>query len=182
MGLSVIKSKLFSTLVKPLWGQGQRRDRTSLSSLLLIAAALAAFTPAARAAEPAQTAAQPVQPVAERYLFGQTPQPDQIGQGYVVMERSGDRVYGALYFPSSSFDCFYGQVQGTELAMTIINSYEQEAYSYSMALADGPVVAAGETADELVPFGLDGFYAIDSLSDNDNRILDTCRSVVSPAR
>jgi hypothetical protein len=90
--------------------------------------------PATTAPEVAQTAAASS---AERHLFGQVAQPDQIGQGYMVVERSGDRVYGALYFPSSSFDCFHGQVEGTELAMTIINSYDQETYPYSVALADG---------------------------------------------
>ncbi|TVQ10364.1 MAG: hypothetical protein EA368_07600 [Leptolyngbya sp. DLM2.Bin27] len=184
MGIKVAKSKLFSALVKLFLGQGENCDRTPRSSVLMAAAALAALG----AAVPAQAgeslavaqATQPEQPAAERYLFGQAPQPDQIGQGYVVMERTGDRVYGALYFPSSSFDCFHGQVQGTEVAMTIINSYDQEAYPYSIALADGPIVASGEAVGELLPFQLDGFHAIDPLSDNDHRMLDMCHSALAP--
>ncbi|PZO41655.1 MAG: hypothetical protein DCF17_10385 [Shackletoniella antarctica] len=185
MGIKVVQPKLFSALVKPFLSQGRKRDRTSLASLLMAGAALTALGIAAPAGavEPLDVAqTTPVQPVAERYLFGQTPQPNQIGQGYVVMERTGDRVYGALYYPSSSFDCFHGQVQGTEVAMTIIDSYDQEAYSYSIALAEGPIVAAGETARELVPFNLDGFSAIDTLSDNDHRMLDLCRGVVAHVR
>ncbi len=178
MGIKIVQSKLFSALVKPFLSQGENRDRAPLASLLTVGAALGALGIAA----PAIAQAAPVQPVAERYLFGQTPQPDQIGQGYVVVERTGDRVYGALYYPSSSFDCFHGQVQGAEVAMTIIDSYAQEAYAYSIALAEGPVVAAGETAGELVPFNLDGFSAIDALSDNDHRMLDLCRGVVAPLR
>ncbi len=183
MGIKVFQTKLFSALVKPFLSQGGKRDRSPMASLLLAAAALTAVGIAApaRAAEPVAIAqAAPVQPDAERYLFGQAPQPDQIGHGYVVMERTGNRVYGALYYPSSSFDCFHGQVQGTEMAMTIIDSYAQESYPYSIALAEGPVVAASETAGELVPFNLDGFSAIDTLSDNDHRMLDMCRGVVSP--
>jgi hypothetical protein len=121
-------------------------------------------------------------PAPERYLFGQSAQPDQVGQGYVVLERTGDRVYGALYYPSSSFDCFYGQMQGTEMAMTIVNSYDQETYPYSIALADGPVVASSSPSDELLPFGLSGFYAIDTLSDNDLRMLDMCRDAGVPGQ
>lgn len=185
MGIKVVQTKLFSALVKPFLSQGRKRDRTPLASLLIAGAALTAVgiaTPA-QAVEPLEIAqAASVQPATERYLFGQAPQPDQIGQGYVVMERSGDRVYGALYYPSSSFDCFHGRVQGTEVAMTIIDSYAQEAYSYSIALAEGPIIAAGETAGELVPFNLDGFSAIDTLSDNDHRMLDLCSGVVAPVR
>ncbi len=184
MGIKVFQTKLFSALVKPFLSQGGKRDRSPMASLLLAAAALTAAGIAAptQAAEPVVVAqADPVQPVAERYLFGQSPQPDQIGQGYVVMERTGDRVYGALYYPSSSYDCFHGPVQGTEVAMTIIDSYAQESYPYSIALAEGPVVAAGETAGNLMPFNLDGFSAIETLSDNDHRMLDLCRGVV-PAR
>lgn len=125
-------------------------------------------------------AAAQAEPAAERYLFGQSAQPDQVGQGYVVLERTGDRVYGALYYPSSSFDCFYGQVEGTELAMTIVNSYDQEAYPYSIAMVDGPVVASSNPSEVLAPFGLSGFHAIDTLSANDHRMLDMCRSTVGP--
>ncbi|MBE9156563.1 hypothetical protein IQ265_06935 [Nodosilinea sp. LEGE 06152] len=186
----MLQSKLFSCLVKPFLSQGQHRDRHSLSYLFVgaaAAAALGAIVPAqAQSVAPesasettvAQTAA--ALPEAGRYLFGQVPEPDQIGQGYVVLERTGDRVYGALYYPSSSFDCFYGEVEGTELAMTIINSYDQQSYPYSLALADGPAVASSSAVGDIAPFGLDGFFAIDTVSDNDHRMLETCRAAVAP--
>lgn len=197
MGIQKVQSKLFSALVKPIlrqsqsreWGRGLKRDRRLVVSSLLLSAAVFAAAGAATSAQGAQSQPAPSQgnealaiaqatagSAASRHLFGQAPQPDQIGQGYVVLERSGDQVYGALYFPSSSFDCFTGQVQGTQLAMTIVNSYDQEVYPYSLALAEGPAIAAGETVSESVPFNLDGFHAIDSLSDNDHRILAMCRS------
>ncbi len=190
MGIRMLQSKLFSSLVKPFLSQGRNCDRHSLSFLFVgtaAAAALGAIAPVQAQSAPqsiasesavAQTAA--ALPEAGRYLFGQVPQPDQIGQGYVVLERTGDRVYGALYYPSSSFDCFYGQVEGTDLAMTIINSYDQQAYPYSLALADGPAVATSGAVGDLTPFGLDGFFAIDTVSDNDHRMLDTCRAAVAP--
>ncbi|MGG6241190.1 hypothetical protein ACQ4N7_21410 [Nodosilinea sp. AN01ver1] len=185
----MLQSKLFSSLVKLSSNQGRNRDRHSLSYLLIGTAAAAAL--GATAPVQAQSATQSVLPEvavaqtaaalpeAGRYLFGQVPQPDQIGQGYVVLERTGDRVYGALYYPSSSFDCFYGEVEGTELAMTIINSYDQQAYPYSLALADGPAVATTDATGDMAPFGLDGFFAIDTVSDNDHRMLDTCRAAVA---
>lgn len=120
-------------------------------------------------------------PAPGRYLFGQVPEAEQIGQGYIVLESTGDRVYGALYFPSSSFDCFHGQVQGNELAMTIINSYSQEAYPYSVALVSDTAVAAGQLPNGLEPLSLSGFHAIDSVSDNDLRMLAVCQDVVEEA-
>ncbi|PSR18851.1 hypothetical protein C8255_05140 [filamentous cyanobacterium CCP3] len=187
VGIKMLQSKLFSSLVNSFLNQGQKRDRHSLPYLFVgTAAALAAIAPVQ--AQPAPQGALPEMAVAQtaaslpevgRYLFGQVPEPDQIGQGYVVLERTGDRVYGALYYPSSSFDCFYGEVEGTELAMTIINSYDQQAYPYSLALAEGPAVATSGATGDLAPFGLDGFFALDTVSENDHRMLDTCRAAVA---
>jgi hypothetical protein len=117
-------------------------------------------------------------PAPGQYLFGQVPEPDQIGQGYIVMENTGDLVYGALYYPSSSFDCFHGQVQGNELAMTIINSYSQEAYPYSIALVADSTVAAQQLPAGLTPVSLSGFHAIDTLTDNDLRMLSICKAAI----
>ncbi|MGB3308355.1 MAG: hypothetical protein WBG32_15405 [Nodosilinea sp.] len=187
----MLKSKLFSSLAKSFLNQGQNRDRHPRSYLFVGTAAVAAL--GIIAPVQAQSTFQgdldvavaqttTALPEAGRYLFGQVPQPDKIGQGYVVLERTGDRVYGALYYPSSSFDCFYGQVEGTDLAMTIVNSYDQEAYPYSLALADGPAVATSETNGDLAPFGLSGFFALDTLSDNDHRMLDVCQAAVAPGQ
>ncbi|MFQ4135717.1 hypothetical protein PGN35_005300 [Nodosilinea sp. PGN35] len=187
MGNKLFQSTLFSSLVNRFSSQGRKRDRRPLSYVLMGTAALAALGTAAQAQTVVEqltpeslAVAQTAAPAAGRYLFGQVPEPDQIGQGYVVLERSGDRVYGALYYPSSSFDCFQGRVQGTELAMTITNSYDQDTYPYSIALAEGPVVATSDAAGELVPFGLDGFHALGAPSENDHRMLDVCRGVVAP--
>lgn len=188
MGNKLFQSKLFSSLVNVFSSQGRKRDRRPLAYALFGTAALAALGTAAQAQtvveqmapEVLAVAQTTVEPAAGRYLFGQVPEPDQIGQGYVVLERSGDRVYGALYYPSSSFDCFQGQVQGSELAMTITNSYDQDSYPYSIALAEGPVVATSDASGELVPFGLDGFHALGAPSENDHRMLDMCRGVVAP--
>jgi hypothetical protein len=187
MGIKTFRSTLFSSLGRSFLSQGRSFDHRPLLSLGLAAAAVGIAVPSSAQAQAQVTdtpvaVAQTTTPTSHRYLFGQSAQPNQIGQGYVVLERTGDRVYGALYFPSSSFDCFHGQVQGTELAMTIINSYDQDAYGYSMALAEGPVVAANSPSGEVAPFGLDGFHALSRLSDNDHRMLEACRTVVAPGQ
>jgi hypothetical protein len=114
-----------------------------------------------------------------QYLYGQAPEPEQVGYGYVVLDSSADGIYGALYFPSSSFDCFHGQVQGNELAMTVIDSYSQESYAYSMALASDTAVASSSSNDSLEPLSLKDFYQLDGPSENDLRMLAICRGVIA---
>lgn len=120
----------------------------------------------------------PVFPEAGRYLFGQVPQRDVLGQGYIMLETTGDQVYGALYYPSSSFDCFQGQVQSGQLAMTITNSYTQETYPYSIALVSDTAVATAASGT-LEPLNLQGFYQIDDVNENDLHLLATCHSAMN---
>jgi hypothetical protein len=135
-------------------------------------------TPTANLAQ--SVTAQPTFPAPGRYLFGQVAEPDQIGQGYMVVESTGDRVYGALYYPSSSFDCFHGAVQGNQLAMTIINSYSQEAHPYSIALVSDTTVASDSLSEGLTPLSLSGFHALATLTENDLRMLSVCQATITP--
>lgn len=114
-------------------------------------------------------------PAPGRYLFGQVPTPNQIGQGYMVLESTGSRIYGAVYFPSSSFDCFQGQIQGNQLAMTIVDSYSQEAYPYNVALVTDTAIAATDLPQGLFPVNLTGFHAIPTITDQDLAMLEVCR-------
>lgn len=88
------------------------------------------------------------------YLFGETSEPEQIGQGYVVFEVRQGILIGAVYMPSSSFDCVYGTAQPQRLDVTIVSSYEQTAYPYSIPLQQ--------------------MHPIMDVSANDRRILSTC--------
>ena len=108
------------------------------------------------------------------YLFGENPAPDQVGSTYLVLEVQENAVVGGLYMPHSSFDCFQGEVEGDRLNLSITNSYDLSTYAYSMNLsADGTVASANPTA---APVELEGYHLISSVSDNDLRILDTCKA------
>lgn len=139
-----------------------------------------AVAPPAVVAAPTTAPAVPSFPAPGQYLFGQSAQPDHIGSGYIVMESNGQDLYGALYFPGSSFDCFRGRVQGNALAMTIIDSYSQEAYPYSIALEPQGAIAADALQDGLAPLNLSGFHALSTLSDNDLRMLNICKADLAP--
>lgn len=127
----------------------------------------------------AQSADRPF-PAAGQYLFGQASEPDQIGHGYIVMESNGQDLYGALYFPGSSFDCFQGRVENNALAMTITDSYSQEVYPYAISLVPQSAIASDLGGTTTVPLNLDGFHALDSLSDNDLRMLNICKADLMP--
>jgi hypothetical protein len=107
------------------------------------------------------------------YLFGESPSRDQIGATYAVLSVQSNQVKGAFYQPMSSFDCFSGQVLPDRLDVSVVNSYEQIAYPYEVALTADSALAAGEAASE---YTLQGFHRIENLSAQDQEILATCQA------
>ncbi|NJO50072.1 MAG: hypothetical protein HC840_12255 [Leptolyngbyaceae cyanobacterium RM2_2_4] len=108
------------------------------------------------------------------YLYGQSPEPEQVGAAYMVFEVNNNRVVGAFYMPYSSFDCFNGQFAAEQLELTVINSYEQTAHSHSVALSENSSVAT--TGSAIAPVGLEGYHRIQQISENDQRILTACQA------
>lgn len=109
------------------------------------------------------------------YLYGQSAQPDQIGQGYFVFESKQGNVVGALYMPRSSFDCTSGKFEHDQLALTVVNSYDRTTNPFEIALEKTSNVAAeGNPAFQNI--GLEGFQPIKKLSENDYRILNVCKA------
>jgi len=110
------------------------------------------------------------------YLYGESPQPEQIGSAYMVFEVKQGKVMGAFYMPRSSFDCFSGAFQGNELALNVIDSYEQTVHPYAIALERTSTVASGSQNPTLREPGLEGFHRLNKLSANDQRILGVCQA------
>jgi hypothetical protein len=61
------------------------------------------------------------------------------------------------------------------MALTIIDSYNQETYPYSVAVATDTAVATSQLPNGLTPLSLKGFYAIHQLSSTDLNMLEVCR-------
>jgi hypothetical protein len=111
------------------------------------------------------------------YLFGQSPKPNQIGQGYVLFQKQQGKLVGALYMPNSEFSCFQGTLDKSgELAMTVTGTPDVGA---------SPEVATASTIPQLyddVPMtyaytvALQDYHPINTISANDRRILQMCRS------
>lgn len=65
--------------------------------------------------------AQPPLPLKDgTYLYGETPQPNKMGQEYLVFTLHNGRVVGALFAPRSEFSCFSGDLQAHDLNITAI--------------------------------------------------------------
>lgn len=90
------------------------------------------------------------------YLYGQSQEPDEIKKEYFVFEVRRGKVIGAFYLPRSAFYCFYGNVELTQLNLTVVDSYDGTTSPYSVNLQQ--------------------YHSISAVSDNDRRILDICKA------
>ncbi len=108
------------------------------------------------------------------YLYGQSPNRDQLGRAYLVFEVSQNRVVGAFYMPNSSFDCFSGSINANKLALTVIDSYDRTAHPYVVALSPNAQVAGSNPG--VTGLNLAGYHRINALNDNDQRILSVCKA------
>ena len=120
------------------------------------------------------------------YLYGQSSEPEQIGQEYIVFEANQGKVVGALYMPNSEFSCFSGTLDAKHLNLTVVNPYDQTAISHVIAREQPASVATTggqlnleHSYDSLTyphAVGLEGYQQISEVSDNDQRILNMCRN------
>lgn len=108
------------------------------------------------------------------YLYGQTNQPNQLGQAYFVFEVKQGNVLGALYMPQSSFDCAYGNFQREKLALKVRDSYEQTAFDYAISL-DRRAQVASQNLNGMNAVELEGFQKLNKISQQDMSFLQTCK-------
>lgn len=115
------------------------------------------------------------QPLADGvYLYGQSPERDQVNSAYLVFEVTRGQIIGAFYMPRSSFDCVYGNLQADQLALNVVDSYSREAHPYAVALQGGGAIA--DAQGSVSPVTLEGMHRIDTINNNDKRILSTCQA------
>jgi len=106
------------------------------------------------------------------YLYGQSPEAEQIGSAYMVFEVRQNQAVGVFYMPRSSFDCFYGNLNTDRLAVTVVDSYENTPHPYDVAMAASTIAATHPIQDP----EFEGFHRIDDISDNDYSMLETCKA------
>ncbi|MEA5533548.1 hypothetical protein [Crocosphaera sp. XPORK-15E] len=144
----------------------------TLNSLPAVAAQKEVSNPQNRVTQPllAQTSSSHL-PANQVYLYGRSPQPEEIGQEYMVFRIEKGEIKGAVYLPQSEFSCFSGTVKGGQMNLSIIDPYDGSKYAYSIALEGSSPMASNAQLSEI---NLEGYHRLNSISDNDHRILSTC--------
>jgi hypothetical protein len=104
-------------------------------------------------------------------LYGEADRPDEIGKEYLILEKVGNKTIGAIYMPQSDFSCFYGRVKKSDLNITLIDGYNGQQYNYGLSLH-----SRGLTASKMPMMGTPTYQPLGQISDNDRRILESCKS------
>jgi hypothetical protein len=120
------------------------------------------------------------------YLYGQSSQPDQMGKEYMVFEVRRGRTIGAVYMPYSEFNCFHGTAAAQKLDLIVSNPFAETADSSPpekrpttefAAVGDTPRVWDGPDPISFpVSINLQSYQRIANVSENDQRILGTCKA------
>ncbi|MBD0336459.1 MAG: hypothetical protein ICV62_13300 [Cyanobacteria bacterium Co-bin13] len=122
----------------------------------------------------AQAPLQASSPLADgQYLYGEAQTADVAGSTYILLQVQQNRVVGAFYQPSSSFDCFHGTVTGQALDLAVVDSYERTSHPFQLALTADQTPVAG-AAGVAIPVRIEGFHRLSDLSGADQEILSTC--------
>ncbi|MGB7275336.1 MAG: hypothetical protein WBC69_18745 [Geitlerinemataceae cyanobacterium] len=106
------------------------------------------------------------------YLYGQSPESEQLNTSYMVFEVRQNQAVGLFYMPHSSFDCFYGNLNTDRLAVTIVDSYENTPYNYALNLDSSTIASTHPIPDP----NFEGFHRIADVSANDYRMLEMCKA------
>jgi len=121
------------------------------------------------------------------YLYGQSPEPEQLGQEYMVFEAHHGKVVGAFYLPRSEFSCFHGTLESGKLAVMIADDPGSAPYSDPVADdQNSPKVATASDSSHIgdsygqiaSPYSvaLQNYHQLPSVSANDQRILAACKN------
>jgi hypothetical protein len=112
------------------------------------------------------------------YLYGQSPKPNQVGQGYIVFQKRQGQVKGAMYMPSSEFSCFQGTIDRSgELAMTVNASPYEIGFNHVATNSTTPSISDDEFTSYPYSVTLQDYHQLKSISANDQRILQICNQV-----
>lgn len=106
------------------------------------------------------------------YLYGRSPEPETMGQEYLVFKVQKGEIIGAFYMPRSEFNCFSGSFDSHQINLSIVDPHDGMKYNYAIGLQlVSPVATNSRRSSEVT---LEGYHRLGDLSDNDQRILDAC--------
>jgi hypothetical protein len=111
------------------------------------------------------------------YLYGESPQPNKIGRGYIIFDKQKSNVVGALYIPGSEFSCFYGTISPSgQLAMTVKGFAGESGLTEVATNNTIPRLDDDQPNTYTHSVALQEYYQINSISAKDHEILHTCKA------
>lgn len=110
------------------------------------------------------------------YVYGKSPQANQLGEEYIVFEVKRGKVVGALYMPQSEFSCFNGSIKSGELAMMVAGFPDNGEGPVQVAAVGNPAMGVGEQPI-IYPYSvqLKDYHQLSQVSQNDQRMLGMCQ-------
>jgi hypothetical protein len=69
------------------------------------------------------------------YLYGEANTANQLGKGYFIFQRSGQRIVGALYYPQSEYTCFTGTLSKTNAQLQPFEAGESSVSGQTIQVA-----------------------------------------------
>ena len=69
-------------------------------------------------------------------LYGETANPNQVGQGYIIFEQQDDTLIGAFYYPQSEYSCFTGRQTNDQLDVLSLPNHQESLASFSLSLGE----------------------------------------------
>lgn len=109
------------------------------------------------------------------YLYGQSPQINQLGKEYVIFEMRKGKVTGAFYLPQSEYSCFQGSLISDRLSVTVAADENSAANAAQVATAT-QIEDNYTQIPSSYAVGLESYYQLANISDNDRRMLTTCQN------
>lgn len=113
------------------------------------------------------------------FLYGSSRLRGELGQGYIVFEKRGGKLAGAMYMPASEFNCFQGTLDRTgEIAMTV-KGYAGDINLTQVASRDGmaiPQINDSELTNYAHSITLQDYHQLDKIGNHDRDILKTCKA------
>lgn len=111
------------------------------------------------------------------YLYGQSPQAGQLGQGYIIFDKQQRKILGALYIPGSEFSCFNGTLYPSgELAMTVKGYVGDSSLTQVATNNTLPHLSEDEPTTYSHSVKLQDYYQLHALSAKDRQMLQMCKA------
>lgn len=107
------------------------------------------------------------------YLYGEVAKPYQIGKDYLILRSRNGQIDGALYRPNAEYYCFSGEIKGRQMELSFVDPDNGAVFRQEIDIATTNEHLASKKLQDIRP-SLDGFVAIEKLSELDYEIINSC--------